>query len=229
MLHALNRITAERGAPGTQVSPSWSQWRKKTLSFQAPTPQGRTRSTGTDHGRVQGSGHTLYWPDFGLTRLSNKERQRKPTRAILAGQLGDAVIGTGARRDSHEAQIADAAGRPAAAMRTGNDRAGCTWLLAAIAEVVPGPRAAACIEGSRSCRIGLARALAAAGLLVIECEQPRRKQRRGKGNSGHIDAHLAALAALHGRPNLPRPPASVQPVAEGANQGDRTRPAVRRF
>jgi hypothetical protein len=51
-------------------------------------------------------------------------------------------------------------------------------------------------RGSRSYGIGLARALAAAGLLVIECEQPSRKQRRGKGKSDAIDAHLAALAAL---------------------------------
>jgi hypothetical protein len=52
------------------------------------------------------------------------------------------------------------------------------------------------IEGSRSNGIGLARALAAAGLWVIEAEQPSRKQRRGKGKSDPIDAHLAVLAAL---------------------------------
>jgi transposase len=34
------------------------------------------------------------------------------------------------------------------------------------------------------------------GLLVIECEQPSRRQRRGKGKSGPIDAHLAVLTAL---------------------------------
>jgi hypothetical protein len=28
----------------------------------------------------------LRWPDFGRTTLNNKERQRKPLRAILAGQ-----------------------------------------------------------------------------------------------------------------------------------------------
>ena len=44
--------------------------------------------------------------------------------------------------------------------------------------------------------MGLARTLAAAGLLLIECEQPSRKQRRGKGKSDPIDAHLAVLAAL---------------------------------
>lgn len=32
--------------------------------------------------------------------------------------------------------------------------------------------------------------------MVIECEQPNRKQRRGKGKSDPIDAHLAVLTAL---------------------------------
>ena len=91
--------------------------------------------------------------------------------------------------------------------RIGNDSAGFAQLLAAIAKVAPGPRVAVCIEGSRSYGIGLARALAAAGLLVIECEQPSRKQRRGKGKSDPIDAHLAVLAALRldtGRLPVPR-------------------------
>jgi transposase len=52
------------------------------------------------------------------------------------------------------------------------------------------------IEGTRSYGIGLARAANAAGLLVVECEQPNRKARRGRGKSDPIDAHLAVLAAL---------------------------------
>jgi transposase len=52
------------------------------------------------------------------------------------------------------------------------------------------------IEGTRSFGVGLARAVAAAGLTVVECEQPKRKVRRGKGKSDPIDAHLAVLAAL---------------------------------
>jgi len=52
------------------------------------------------------------------------------------------------------------------------------------------------IEGTRSYGAGLARAVAAAGLIVIECEQPHRKARRGKGKSDPIDAHLAVLSAL---------------------------------
>ncbi len=125
-------------------------------------------------------------PDPGRTR----------GRMTMLAETVDAVIGIGTHRDSHEVEIADPAGRPIAVMQIGNDSAGFTRLLAAIADVVPGPRVAVCIEGSRSYGIGLARALAAAGLLVLECEQPGRRQRRGKGKSDPIDAHLAVLAAL---------------------------------
>jgi transposase len=114
----------------------------------------------------------------------------------MLAETVDAVIGTGTHRDSHEVEIADAAGKPIAVMRIGNDSAGFTQLLVAIAKVAPGLRVAVCVEGSRSYGIGLARALAAAGLLVLECEQPSRARRRGKGKSGPIGAHLAVLAAL---------------------------------
>ena len=69
-------------------------------------------------------------------------------------------------------------------------------LLAWILEHAPGPRIALSIEGTRSYGIGLARAATTAGLLVLECEQPHRKTRRGKGKSDPIDAHLAVLTAL---------------------------------
>ena len=52
----------------------------------------------------------------------------------------------------------------------------------------------------------LARAVSAAGLLVVECEQPNRKARRGKGQADPIDAHLAVLTALRlDADRLPRP------------------------
>jgi len=114
----------------------------------------------------------------------------------MLAETVDAVIGIDTHRDSHEVEIADPAGRPITAMQVSNDSAGFARLLATIAEVVPGMRVAISIEGTRSYGIGLARALAAAGLLVIECEQPSRKRRRGKGKSDPIDAHLAVLAAL---------------------------------
>jgi transposase len=114
----------------------------------------------------------------------------------MLAEVVDAVIGIDTHRDTHEVEIADPAGKPVAVMRIGNDSAGFTQLVAAIAEVAPGPRVVVSLEGSRSYGVGLARALTAAGLLVIECEQPSRKQRRGKGKSDPIDAHLAVLAAL---------------------------------
>ncbi len=107
----------------------------------------------------------------------------------MLAEVADAVIGTGTHRDTHEVEIADAAGKPLTTMRTGNDSAGFAQLLAAIPEAVTGPRVAVCTEGSRSYGIGLARALAAAGLLVIECEQPSGRRRRGTGKSDPIDAH----------------------------------------
>jgi transposase len=125
----------------------------------------------------------------------------------MLAEVVDAVIGIDTHRDTHKVEIADPAGKPVAALRIGNDSGGFAQLLDAIAKVVPGPRVAVCIEGSRSYGIGLARALAAAGLLVIECEQSRRKQRRGTGKSDPIDAHLAVLAALRmdtGRLPVPR-------------------------
>jgi transposase len=100
----------------------------------------------------------------------------------MLAETVDAVIGTGTHRDSHEVEIADPAGRPIAVMQIGSDSAGFTRLLAAIADVVPGPRVAGCIEGSRSYGIGLARALAAAGLLVpgVRAAQPQAAPREGQ-------------------------------------------------
>ena len=85
----------------------------------------------------------------------------------MLAEAVDAVIGIGAHRDTHEVEIADASGKPIAVMRIGNDSTGFARLLAAIAEVAPGPRVAVCIEGSRS--YGLARALAAAGGRARSC------------------------------------------------------------
>ena len=40
----------------------------------------------------------------------------------MLAEAGDAVIGTGTHRDTHEAVIADVVGRPIATMRISNDR-----------------------------------------------------------------------------------------------------------
>jgi transposase len=108
----------------------------------------------------------------------------------------DAVIGVDTHRDTHHAEIAYPSGAVIAACSVPNSSAGFARLLAWISEHAPGPRVVLSVEGTRSYGAGLARAAAAAGLLVTECEQPARKTRRGRGKSDPIDAHLAVQAAL---------------------------------
>ena len=52
----------------------------------------------------------------------------------MLAETVDAVIGIDTHRDSHEVEIADAAGRPITTMRIGDDSAGFRQVLAAIAE-----------------------------------------------------------------------------------------------
>jgi transposase len=108
----------------------------------------------------------------------------------------DAVVGIDTHRDVHVAELADRAGAPLALVQIPNTDAGFAELLGWITRHRPGPRVAVSIEGTRSFGIGVARAVSAAGLPVIECEQPARKARRGRGKSDQIDAHLAVLSAL---------------------------------
>jgi transposase len=108
----------------------------------------------------------------------------------------DAVVGVDTHRDTHSAEIALPTGTPIATIQITNDSHGYTQLLAWITQHAPGPRLVISIEGVRSYGIGLARVLSAAGLPVIESEQPTRTTRRGRGKSDPIDAHLAVLAAL---------------------------------
>jgi hypothetical protein len=56
----------------------------------------------------------------------------------MLAEVVDAVIGTGTHRDSHEVEIANAAGKPITTMQVGNDSGGFAQLLAAIAKVTPG-------------------------------------------------------------------------------------------
>jgi transposase len=114
----------------------------------------------------------------------------------MLAEVVDAVVGVDTHRDVHVAELANPTGTPLAITQIPNTSAGYVELLGWIAEQSPGPQVVVSIEGTRSFGIGLARALSAAGLPVVECEQPARKARRGRGKSDPIDAHLAVLAAL---------------------------------
>jgi transposase len=114
----------------------------------------------------------------------------------IVADVVDAVVGVDTHRDSHEAEMATPTGVPIATVRVSNTSEGFATLLAWIASHSPGPRTLIAVEGSRSYGIGLARAAAAAGLVVTEVGRPARTQRRGLGKSDPIDAHLAVLATL---------------------------------
>lgn len=119
----------------------------------------------------------------------------------------DAVVGVDTHRDVHHAEIAHPSGVPITTCAITNDEAGFTELQAWIVRHRPGSRIVVGIEGTRSYGVGVARALTAAGFMVIECERPHRRDRHGRGKSDPIDAHLAVLTTLrldHDRLPTPR-------------------------
>lgn len=97
--------------------------------------------------------------------------------------------------------------RPSAPTARRRWPAGFAAALAWIAEHAPGPRLVVALEGTRSYGIGLARALQADGIVVIEVTRPRRGERR-RGKFDPIDVHLAVLQAL-------RLPVDQLPVPRG--------------
>ena len=114
----------------------------------------------------------------------------------MVADVVDAVIGGDTHKDTHTLEMATPSGVPMASIVVGNDAAGGAAALAWITDHALGPRIVVGLEGTRSYGIGLARALGAAGLTVVEVERPKRETRRGRGKSDPIDAHLAVLAVL---------------------------------
>ncbi|HEY2098846.1 MAG TPA: transposase [Pseudonocardia sp.] len=114
----------------------------------------------------------------------------------MLSEVIDAVIGADTHRDTNQVEIAHPSGAVIATRSFGNHSAGHAEALAWVFEHAPGSSLVVSIEGTRSYGVGLARAAKAAGIPVIEAEQPSRKARRGKGKSDPIDAHLAVLFAL---------------------------------
>jgi transposase len=110
-------------------------------------------------------------------------------------EVADAVLGADTHRDTHELELATPAGRALATLQIPNSEAGYTALLDWVRENAAGPAIVAGVEGTRSYGIGLARALAAAGITVVEVD-PAKHDRRGKGKTDAMDAHHAALAVL---------------------------------
>ena len=109
----------------------------------------------------------------------------------------DAVIGGDTHRDTHALEMCSPTGATIATLEISNTDAGFADALAWTHEHAPGPNVVVALEGTRSFGIGLARSMTAAGMRVVEACQPRNSDRRGRGKTDPIDAHLAAVSALN--------------------------------
>lgn len=115
---------------------------------------------------------------------------------ILAETV-DAVIGGDTHKDTHTLEMCSPTGATISTLDITNTQSGFDEALAWVDKNAPGPDVLVALEGTRSYGIGLARAMTATGLQVIEAEKPRRADRRGHGKTDRIDAHLAAVKALN--------------------------------
>ena len=115
---------------------------------------------------------------------------------ILAETI-DAVIGGDTHRDTHALEMCAPTGATISTVAITNTDAGFAEALAWANEHAPGPNIVVALEGTRSYGIGLARTMTAAGVRVIEAKQPRKADRRGRGKTDPIDAHMAAVNALN--------------------------------
>jgi transposase len=126
----------------------------------------------------------------------------------IVADIVDVVVGGDTHRDTHVLEMMTPTGGTVATATFANSDAGFTQALAWIADHAPRSTTTNVstttnisttvvgLEGTRSYGIGLARALAAAGITVVEVEQPKHRDRRRRGKSDPIDAHLAALQVL---------------------------------
>jgi len=109
----------------------------------------------------------------------------------------DAVIGGDTHRDTHALEMCSPTGATLSTLEVSNTDAGFAQAMRWANEYAPGPNIVVALEGTRSYGIGLARAMSAEGMRVIEAKAPRKSERRGMGKTDPIDAHMAAVNALN--------------------------------
>jgi transposase len=114
----------------------------------------------------------------------------------MVADVVDVVVGGDTHKDTHALEMLSPVGATLARLSIANDEDGFAEAVAWIAEHAAGARLLIGLEGTRCYGIGLVRALTRTGLTVVEVERPKREQRRGRGKSDPIDAHLAGLAVL---------------------------------
>lgn len=114
----------------------------------------------------------------------------------MARFAGPVTGGVDTHADVHVAAVVDQVGRVLGTEPFPADEAGYAGLLAWMRG--HGALARVGVEGTGSYGAGLARYLAAAGVLVLEVTRPDRQRRRRRGKSDAVDAVSAAVCALSG-------------------------------
>jgi transposase len=114
----------------------------------------------------------------------------------IADQPGWVVAGVDTHDGMHVAAVVDPVGRVLGSGSFPADACGYTSALAWMRSW--GELARVGVEGTGSYGAGLARYLAARGVVVAEVVRPNRQRRRRHGKSDAVDAVSAALAALAG-------------------------------
>ena len=113
----------------------------------------------------------------------------------IVAEVVDAVVGGDTHRDTHTLEMLTPVGGSVATLTIDNNEAGFAAAIAWIVDHAPGGRIVVGLEGTRSYGIGLARAIAAAGITVVDVERSLRAKRR-RGKSDPIDARRAAEHVL---------------------------------
>lgn len=119
-----------------------------------------------------------------------------PPLANPPSPAGALVAGVDTHKDTHHVAILDHVGRPVADREFRADGRGYAQIIAFLREHGDVDRVG--VEGTGSYGAGLSRALAAAGMSVVEVARQDRQARRRRGKSDPLDAHQAAIAVLAG-------------------------------
>lgn len=106
------------------------------------------------------------------------------------------VAGVDTHKNTHHVAILDLVGRPVADREFRADGRGYAQIVTFLH--AHGDVVRVGVEGTGSYGAGLARALTAAGLTVVEVARQDRQARRRRGKSDPLDAHQAAVAVLAG-------------------------------
>jgi transposase len=121
---------------------------------------------------------------------------------------GPLIAGIDTHKHTHHVAVVDQLGRPVANREFATTSRGYAQIVAFLR--AHGDLDRVGVEGTGSYGAGIARALTAEGLTVIEVVRQNRQARRLRGKSDPIDAHQAALAVLSGSDT------SIPKAADGA-------------